>query len=227
MKRLLFPLLLALLPVAVHAARPMVTDDARLTDAGACQLESWVHAHAGEHEWWALPACNPGGNLEFTVGGARAWSDGRTDGVGRVVQLKTLLRPLQSNDFGVGFAAGYATQPGRGERGDPYFYVPASWSLNDDAVVLHLNLGKVRERENSSTRTTWGLGSEIEMTPTLYGIVESYGQDRGAAWFQGGLRYWIVPGHVQIDTTVGSRAGDWRGERWFSLGLRLISPRLF
>ncbi|MCX7627950.1 MAG: hypothetical protein N2Z69_05995, partial [Methylophilaceae bacterium] len=31
-----------LLTHTVYAARPMITDDARIVDAKACQLESWV-----------------------------------------------------------------------------------------------------------------------------------------------------------------------------------------
>ena len=37
-------------PLAAHAARPMVTDDARLTKAGSCQVEAWVKAYSGGHE---------------------------------------------------------------------------------------------------------------------------------------------------------------------------------
>ena len=64
------PFALALLAFAdaASAARPMITDDARLTDAGACQLETWAHLHSRQKEWWALPACNPGGNFEFMYG---------------------------------------------------------------------------------------------------------------------------------------------------------------
>ena len=32
------------LPTA-HAARPLITDDARLVDAKACQVESWVRTN--------------------------------------------------------------------------------------------------------------------------------------------------------------------------------------
>ena len=42
-----------------------------------------------------------------------------------------------------------------------------------------------------------------------------------------GVRYWIVPGHLQIDTTYGSRFGAISDQHWFSIGLRLISPTLF
>jgi len=226
--RPLFALLLLLaIGPAAHAARPMITDDARLTDAGACQVESWGHLHGSQHEFWALPACNPGGNFELTFGGALAYADGHQESGAMVIQGKTLLKPLETNGYGVGFAAGYATQPGSAHTGNPYFYVPVSFSLADDRVVIHTNLGYTRERENQENRLTWGLGSEIEITPRSYLIAESYGQDKGNPFFQMGVRYWIVPGHLQIDTTCGSRFGAISDQHWFSIGLRMISPTLF
>lgn len=227
MRRLSTLLFLLAATPAAHAARPMITDDARLTDAGACQVESWGHLHGSQHEFWALPACNPGGNFELTFGGALAYADGHQESGAMVMQGKTLLKPLETNGYGVGFAAGYATQPGSAHTGNPYFYVPVSFSLADDRVVIHTNLGYTRERENQENRLTWGLGSEIEITPRSYLIAESYGQDKGNPFFQMGVRYWIIPGHVQIDTTYGSRFGAISDQHWFSIGLRLISPTLF
>lgn len=227
-KRPLFALLILLaIGPAAHAARPMITDDARLTDAGACQVESWGHLHGSQHEFWALPACNPGGNFELTFGGALAYADRHQESGAMVIQGKTLLKPLETNGYGIGLAAGYATQPGSAHTGNPYFYVPVSFSLADDRVVIHTNLGYTRERENQENRLTWGLGSEIEITPRSYLIAESYGQDKGNPFFQMGVRYWIVPGHLQIDTTYGSRFGAIIDQHWFSIGLRLISPTLF
>jgi len=226
MRRSLLPLLLAF-STAAHAARPMTTDDARLTDAQACQVETWLHLHGSDKEWWALPACNPGGNLEITAGGAFAYGNGTMQSGAQVVQMKTLFRPLSTNDWGIGLAAGYTTQPGNGHSGAPYFYVPTSFSLADDRVVIHTNLGYTRERENSQNRLTWGLGTELQATERLYVIAETYGQDKGNAFFQTGLRYWILPNRVQIDTTYGSQFSHLREERWVSIGLRLISPALF
>lgn len=226
--RLLATLLcLCVITATAHAARPMITDDARLTDGGSCQVESWVHLHGSQHELWALPACNPGGNFELTFGGALAWADGHQESGALVIQGKTLLKPLESNGYGIGFAAGYATQPGSAHTGNPYFYVPVSFSLADDHVVIHTNFGYTRERENQENRLTWGLGSEIQLTPRAWLIAESYGQDKGNPFFQMGVRYWIVPGHVQVDTTYGSRFGAISDQHWFSIGLRLISPTLF
>lgn len=227
MRHLLLPTLLVLAAPSVWAARPMTTDDARLTDAQACQVETWLHLHGKQKEWWALPACNPGGNFELTAGGALAYSEGSMQSGAQVIQGKTLFKPLETNGWGIGLAAGYATQPGNGHSGSPYFYVPASFSFADDRVVIHTNLGYTRERENHQTRLTWGVGTELQSSERLYVIAETYGQDKGNAFFQTGLRYWIVPNRVQIDTTYGSQFGHLREERWVSIGLRLISPALF
>ena len=105
--------------------------------------------------------------------------------------------------------------------------MPASFSFTDDRIVIHTNLGYTRERENHQTRLTWGVGTELQSSERLYVIAETYGQDKGNAFFQTGLRYWIVPNRVQIDTTYGSQFGHLREERWLSIGLRLISPALF
>jgi hypothetical protein len=218
--------LLSALPAA-WAARPMITDDARLTDAQACQMESWVHADRRRNELWSLPACNPGGNFELTFGGALARGHGQSESGAMVIQGKTLFKELQTNGYGIGLAAGYATTPGNGQSGAPYFYIPTSFSLADDRIFVHTNLGAIRPREDRETRLTWGIGSEILTAERLYAILESYGQDKGKPFVQLGLRYWIVPNHVQVDTTWGSQLGHIRDERWLSIGLRLITPPLF
>ncbi|MEW6563131.1 MAG: hypothetical protein AB1400_07865 [Pseudomonadota bacterium] len=40
-----------LLPTPAWAARPFVTDDARLTKANSCQLESWTRSYSGSREY--------------------------------------------------------------------------------------------------------------------------------------------------------------------------------
>ena len=65
-------MLIAVPAGSAWSARPFVTDDARLTTAGSCQLETWTRMYRDSTEFWALPACNPGGNLELTAGGGQA-----------------------------------------------------------------------------------------------------------------------------------------------------------
>lgn len=217
---------LLLAQTAAHAARPMITDDARTVDAKACQVEAWSRTNRGSRELWALPACNFTGNLELTLGGAVTREGGGSSTSDVVLQGKTLLKPLETNGYGVGLAIGYGAHPadynGR-NLGDPYFYVPASFSFADDRVVLHLN-GGARHVRAEQTRATWGIGSETLITPRVFLIAETFGESRNNASYQAGLRLWLVPNRVQIDATYGNQYGDKPGARWFSVGLRLLSP---
>ena len=58
-------LLMLVQPGHVRGARPMIVDDARIIDAGSCQLEAWRRFNRDSQENWALPGCNPAGNIEF------------------------------------------------------------------------------------------------------------------------------------------------------------------
>lgn len=205
-----------------HAARPMITDDARVVDAKACQLESWVKKTPDSTETWALPACNFTGNLELTLGGALTREDGQTRTTDVQAQGKTIFKPLEVNGWGTGLAVGMVRHP-RTDSRDWYAYVPTSFSFRDDAVVVHTNIGWLREGEARRDRLTWGLGTEARLAERTWLIAETFGQNQGKPFHQLGLRHWLVPDRVQLDATYGNRNGGESGERWFSIGLRLLS----
>jgi hypothetical protein len=225
------------LPTA-QAARPMVTDDARIVDDRSCQLESWVRLPRDSGaELWALPGCNPLGSFELTLGGAHAWSgnvwsasDGPPAPAGwrTVAQVKTLFRKLETNDWGWGLALGtLGVRPDNaGSDRFSYFYVPVSWSFADDRVVVHLNGGgNYRHDSTGRVDATWGLGTEVLLTPRTYLIAEVYGQQRETSSLQVGVRHWVVKDRVQIDATLGGHFdGSFSRTSWISLGLRLLSP---
>lgn len=217
-------------PPALRAARPMITDDARIVDVHACQVESWVRALPGKAtEGWALPACNPTGNLELTYGGARTWEQGSgsrfTD---EVFQAKTILRPVTDDAWGVALTLGADRHAARakanGWPGDPYVNVPFSYPMRADTWIAHLNVGAVRLRDSTRTLGTWGFGNEVKLNEGLYFIPEAFRNDYGRPFFQVGLRQWVVPARVQVDATFGNRMGAGSAERWFSVGMRLLSP---
>lgn len=218
----------ALCGAGAHAARPMITDDARLVDAKSCQVESWARRNRESTEFWALPSCNVTGNLELTIGGAVGRDAGGTRTTDLVLQGKTLLRPLTPNGWGVGLVLGNVRHPAintdRNLIGDLYGYVPASFSFLDDRFVLHTNVGLLHDRQARRDRITWGIGSETQLTPGTWLIAETFGQNTGRPFLQVGVRHWIVPNHVQVDATVGNRFGSDTRERWLSIGLRLLSP---
>src|SRR5436190_2471765 len=105
MRTLLFAVLLA--AFEAYAARPFVTDDARVVDKDGCQVETFVKRQRrfDETEFWFLPACNPWG-AELTLGHIRVDSNLSGDTRTTVLQAKTLLRPLATNGAGFAFTLG-------------------------------------------------------------------------------------------------------------------------
>ena len=226
---LIFALVACLLPTTqVHAARPMITDDARIVDPKSCQIESWAQNFRGNAtEYWALPGCNPLDWFELTIGGAYR-SEPNKDGDWRtLVQFKTIFKTLETNGWGWGVSLGNLNiHPYKySNTNELYVNVPISASFADDKVLLHLNLGAAHTRDVSGLNFTWGLGTEVKVSENILIIAETFGRSAESASGQLGIRFWIVPDRVQIDTTVGTRfAGDISADRWFSVGLRLLSP---
>lgn len=211
---------------AADAARPMVTDDARIVDAKACQVESWIKSDPDSTGYWALPACNPTGNLEITAGGART-SGAESGFTDKVLQAKTLFRPLDQG-WGVGLAVGTTLHPHERRSsawpGDPYFYVPLSVKARGEDWLVHVNVGATRDRDAGQTIVTWGVGNEVRVAGSTFLIAEAFASDRARPFWQAGLRHWIVKDRVQMDATWGNRLASGSGERWLTLGLRLLSP---
>jgi hypothetical protein len=211
-----------------HGARPMITDDARIVDPAACQLETWTRLNRDSTEYWALPACNPFGNVEITFGGGRTRGDGATRFTDELIQAKTLLRPLDERGLGVGLAFGTVRHPhratGNGWPGDPYAYVPISASFMDGAWVSHVNIGATRRSDERRTVAAWGLGQEVRLRPDLYFIPEIFHTDPGRPSYQVGLRYWILENVLQADATYGNRLVPDTDARWFSIGVRILTP---
>lgn len=208
------------------AARPLITDDARIVDPKACQVESWMQFQRGGNEFWALPGCNPTGNLELTLGGSVQRISGNLDFTNVQFQAKSLLKPLETNGYGVALSAGVVHHPNAEERkllGNVYVNVPVSLSFLDDRFVTHLNVGANRDTENRRNRLTWGVGTETQLHPRVYLVAETYGQHQGKPSFQAGFRFWVVKDRLQLDTTYGNVFGGGTGTRFFTVGLRFLS----
>lgn len=221
-------LLLALAPGLAFAARPFNTDDARIVDPGGCQIETFVKKQGkfGEREAWFLPGCNPGGNLELTFGGLNIRNDAEGRSSTLIAQGKTMLRPLQTNNYGVALTMGTLRQrpfdAAAASHWSPFFNLISSASLQNDVVVIHANAGALDDRNSGLVRPTWGLGSEILVAPRLYAIIESFGQKGEKAGQQIGFRFWVVPNHMQVDGTLGSQRSGPPVRNWMSLGLRFL-----
>ena len=229
--RKLIPLLALLAVPAVEAARPFVTDDARIVDPDGHQVETFHKRQRAfkESEYWVLPAINPGqglgdGKMEFTLG--RYWVNGDAPGDNQatIAQVKTLLKPLEANGHGFALTMGAARVSPfqQAHAWNPYFNGITSVSFADDRFILHANLGGVRDRPANRSRATWGTGAEILLVaPRLIGIVEAYGQSGEKPTFHTGLRIWAIPNRWQVDTTVGKQTSG-PERRFYTIGMRFL-----
>ena len=82
----------------------------------------------------------------------------------------------------------------------------------------------VQHNRDGSSRPTWGLGGEWPLSPRLIAISEVYAETTTPSQYQVGLRFWIKPQRVQIDTTYGNVVGSANDQQWISIGLRLLTP---
>ena len=228
---ILYIVILLLLSTQAQAARPFVTDDARLTSSGSCQLESWARLYESSSEIWALPACNPFGNLEFTLGAGIARDNYAATSQDYVAQLKTLIKPLEANGWGVGLVVGKVVHPeinpGPNLFGNSYLYVPASFSFNDDQLVIHTNIGLLKENKTNIIKTTFGVGTEYKLNTKVLGIAELFGDDRQKPFVQIGFRYSLLPNLFQLDATLGQPLAGKSEDLWLSFGARFTPQNLF
>lgn len=209
---------------AIMAARPFVTDDARLTNAGQCQLESWSRLYRNSSEFWALPACNPYGNFELSLGTGVAYDSQGARSQDHILQGKTLFRSLSTNDWGWGLAVGHvmhpAINPGPNLMGNTYAYVPVSQSFKQDDIIVHINVGWLKDKASGVHKKTWGAGTELKLAPRLVGIAEAFGDHTTSPYVQTGIRYAIRPDVFQVDMTIGRQQHYPGDSRWLSIGLR-------
>jgi hypothetical protein len=225
-------LVLSLLAFAglTHAARPMSTDDANIVDHNSCQLESWIKTTHTSFERWAIPGCNFGHDIEWSVGGNAQQDQNLPSTQFWLAQAKKRWRVVDDNTIGISTTLGvmetHVALSGQLVDKDYYVNVPVTIPFGDDRFV-HLNAGWVNHQSLKVNRATWGVGGEWPIRPNVIGIAETYGESHNGTRYQVGLRFWVVPKRMQIDTTYGNQVGQPEHLRWFTLGIRLLSPPLW
>lgn len=225
----------ALLSLPVHAGRPLATDDAAIVEAGACQLELWNERGRSERALWANPGCNPFGRTEFAFGAARARDDDAGSATIAAWQVKHLLRPFDAQT--AGFALALRNERDRRVhagppplRGDTELKGIATWPLAGESLLLHANLGAVRQRETSEaparrTRAAWAAALDREVMPDTRLSLETYGTGSERARWQLGLRHEVRPG-FQLDVAFGAQGGRFGDTRQMNFGLVVVTPVL-
>lgn len=228
--RIFFIMLLSFMEV--YAARPMVTDDARVVDKHSCQLETWGLYSKEVAEFWAVPGCNMFWNLEISLGGmmSNAPIDGKEEKFGTqqiVMGAKKIFNDLETEGYSYGIVLGnaynllYSTY-----RNDYYLYLPVSLSFFDNTLLFHSNFGyKLKRNENEPHIYHIGLGLERQITQRFWILGEWLYERTEPTKFQVGLRIWLLQDKIQLDGTYGNAFNG--GQSWVSLGLRFLGPPMF
>ncbi|WP_211466740.1 hypothetical protein [Collimonas silvisoli] len=214
-----------------HAAASgaLNVDDAAIVEPHACQLESWLRFNRDGSERWIMPACNATGNLEVAAGGALQRDVQGLYMAHAQIQLKTVLKKLQTNGVGIGLIAGADRESEAGSRENfrhSYAKIPLSVSLWDDALSLHANLGVHYANTQHTARMTWGLGMEKLLSRRFTLIAEIYGEDKGKPSYQAGLRAVLVPEGVDLSATFGNAFGRESAGQFVALAIRFHLPGL-
>lgn len=214
----------ASLALPAQAGRPLATDDAAIVAVGACQLEMWTEHGRDAHAVWANPGCNPFGSTEFAFAFARLHPQGGERLNLRRWQIKQMLRDTDARQIGLALAVG-GSRTHRTDVRDGYLNGIASVPLDGEAGVLHLNLGVLRAHADGRhrTRATWSLAYDAEVAAATRASMETYGTSGERPHWQLGMRHEWLPGHVQLDASVGSAWGRW-SDRLFTVGLVFVSP---
>ena len=209
----------------VLAGRPLATDDAAIVEAGACQLEAWMERGRDHRATWLNPGCNPFGRTEFAFGGARVRPDDLPAYTLHAWQIKRMLREHDAAHAGYAIAFGGQRQRHGGAR-EVYLNGIATLPLAAEVRVLHINLGALRTRDADGrhTRATWGLAFDAEVATATRASLEAFGTSSERPRWQFGLRHELVPGHLQLDASLGSALGRWSETRLVTLGLVFVNP---
>lgn len=212
----------------VFAARPLVTDDSSVMgNTGKCQVEGWSQKNKHSAQLWALPTCAVSDSLDLTIG-AGYLTTGKTD---YLFQIKGSLKSLSTNDMGIGLVIGAVAHPeitrDANQVASYYSYLPVSFSLLDDQLFIHTNLGWHYDKDVKEHNKTWGLAFEIPLNSKWSSVGELYGDYRKETYWQLGLRYAVIPEVFQLDTAIGSLSSDVKKAPWISLGFRWIFDKLF
>ena len=104
-----------------------------------------------------------------------------------------------------------------------YVNAPITRALGQDRFV-HINLGWVQHGRDNSSKPTWGLGGEWPLRPNWIAVAEVYAENTMPSQYQVGLRFWVKPQRIQIDTTYGNAVGTAQDQSWITIGLRLLTP---
>ncbi|AHX16244.1 hypothetical protein CH75_08225 [Dyella jiangningensis] len=202
-------------PHQAHAgAGAYLVDDASITPAGHCQIQSWVQAFSGGQKALnTLPACSTG-PVEWSLGVAgqnHPYQHQESPAV------KWMLRDPSAHPWGVAVNVGATWSNGHVLSRNTYAaltWTPEGqqdWAVNTD-------VGGFWSRDRH-WQTLLGIGVKYKLTEHVAIVAEHIHPWVGQATTQAGLR-WIFRNNDSVDLIVGHGSVA-SHDRWMTVGLNV------
>lgn len=226
----------ALLATALPAlaGRPLQTDDAGVLGPGECELEA-VSARAREpdlrtRESAAQLGCHAGllGQLALALSRSRADAAGESARASGIELNGKLPLVTPEDDSRAAWSLGWSLQWARAS-GERRRHAASALTLVTTAPLgpqwsLHANLGHERDEIGRQRGTVWGLAAEhagLGPAAAVAPMVELFGDDRGAPWWNLGLRLALQPERLSVDLSWGRQITAGRPQL-LTLGAKLV-----
>lgn len=206
---LAFSATLASLP-SFAAGGSYLVDDASITPASHCQLESWMQFRTHAQSLTTVPACSWGA-VEYS---ADITTGVHTGGTSVAPSAKWLV--FNGSRVSTALDGGMTVQGGRVR--DSFAYVASTFQL--DAAgrwTVNANLGAIHT-QGESTRRIIGGGVEFEASASATLLAEIFDTAGLTRSMQAGVR--LPFGNDSIDLVVGRSTGK-QVDRWINMGLNL------
>jgi hypothetical protein len=203
-------------------AQQMFVDDAAVTTVRSFQIESWY----GSRESWFLTAVSPVKGLEF---GAGFGFDSRDGFIPANWILETKYSPINFDEKGsaFGFVTGILFNFD-GEIEEIFAYVPYSRMILDNSSALHFNVGfdsvqNVRWKYELIT----GIRSDIGLNSRFILLAEIAAVNLSNPFYQGGIRFTLMPGLLEMDVTYGEGFRRQESAPGFNVGISFTPDTLW
>jgi hypothetical protein len=220
-------LLLSLTSLAVHAGRPLQTEDAGVLGKGECELEAVLEqASVGPVRARAQGlgvGCGVVPGLQLGVAVAAAKAEGERARGAAVGGKWRLAGGDDGPQLALTAGADWVKLPGTGwqQAGAGVGLVA---SLPAPGGTVHLGIDHGRDRLGRLDTTSWGVAFELDEralgTLAWAPMAEWVGDDRDGTAFNLGLRLAVVADRLWLDASRGRRLSGDR-ERLVTLGLKL------
>ncbi|WP_201312955.1 hypothetical protein [Dyella sp. EPa41] len=199
----------------VHAgAGAYLVDDAAITPAGQCQVQSWAQAFSGGQQALnTLPACSTG-PVEWSLGVAgqnHPYQHQESPAV------KWMLRDPSVHPLGMAVNTGVTWSNGHVLSRNAY--AAMTWTPSGQGRwSIHADVGAFWSRDRQ-WQTLLGLGLKYKLSTHLAVVAEHIHPWLGDATSQIGLR-WTFRNNDSVDVIVG-RGSVAAHDRWLTFGLNV------